>query len=586
MLIKGLKPKFWKYFYMLLLGGSIFITSSKFVNSYITPKLYWFLILILITTLVSNVFHLFLKTRDEINIIKPAWLLAFFGIALLFATSSNSLYIILVVSICLLALMGLLNNNFHLQNSNLLWIISVLGALQAVYGISQYIFSTNQYNIGIKGSFDNPAGFAVTLSLIFPFALYLSIKNCNWLKRLGITCCFIIVISILLSKSRAGILAITLSSGVLIYFETRIFEFFKRWKIKQKVVTALIIFILFSSFLYFLKKDSANGRLLIWQISWQMIKEKPLTGNGLGSFKAEYMLHQANYFTNNENNKFELLADNVKHPLNEFILVLIEFGFIGLAILLVTFFFLGRLILKSRSTYKFLVLSAILALFIFMSFSYPNQYVPVWIITFFSFALIFQNNSTIGINSNSVVPIFRILTVIVFCVAFLFIIQNIGNELQWKKTATNSLKGFTEEMLPEYEELYSTPLNRNPFFLYNYGAELNYTKKYDKSIEILNECARKFNDYDLQLLLADNYTGIKNYQKAEETLKFASDMIPNRFYPLYQLVKLYQATGQNNKAIKLANELLEKPVKIPSTTIGTIKHEMKEFLEENKENEK
>ncbi len=70
-----------------------------------------------------------------------------------------------------------------------------------------------------------------------------------------------------------------------------------------------------------------------------MVKEKPLTDNGLGSFKAKYMPYQTNYFASNENNKFELLADNVKHPLNEFILVLVEFGFIGLTILLVSFSF-------------------------------------------------------------------------------------------------------------------------------------------------------------------------------------------------------------------------------------------------------
>ena len=29
MLIKGLKPKFWKYFYMLLLGGSITISEGE-----------------------------------------------------------------------------------------------------------------------------------------------------------------------------------------------------------------------------------------------------------------------------------------------------------------------------------------------------------------------------------------------------------------------------------------------------------------------------------------------------------------------------------------------------------------------------
>nr|WP_321486269.1 hypothetical protein [uncultured Draconibacterium sp.] len=215
-------------FNILLLGGGIFITSSKFVNTYLKPKLHWFLILLIIATLVNNLVQLLKRNHTEINIIKPAWLTAFLGLVFSFAINSGSLYSIMLASICLLAFWGFPNNSkFHLQNSNLLLIISVLGVLQAAYGISQYIFSTNQYNIGIKGSFDNPAGFAATLSLIFPFALYLSIKNSNWIKRLSIISCLIIVISILLSKSKAGILAIALSSVVLIYFETRVFEYFK-----------------------------------------------------------------------------------------------------------------------------------------------------------------------------------------------------------------------------------------------------------------------------------------------------------------------------------------------------------------------
>ena len=62
-------------------------------------------------------------------------------------------------------------------------------------------------------------------------------------------------------------------------------------------------------------------------------------------------------------------------------------------------------------------------------------------------------------------------------------------------------------------------------------------------------------------------------------------MIPNRFYPLYQLVKLYQTAGQQNKAIEYANKILVKPIKIPSTTISAMLREMKELTEENYRNE-
>ena len=81
--------------------------------------------------------------------------------------------------------------------------------------------------------------------------------------------------------------------------------------------------------LYSQKKDYANGRLLIWNVSVEMIKDKPLFGLGHDTFQAKYMNYQAEYFRNNPNSRYKLLADNVKHPFNEFIKVAVEFGIVS-----------------------------------------------------------------------------------------------------------------------------------------------------------------------------------------------------------------------------------------------------------------
>lgn len=65
-----------------------------------------------------------------------------------------------------------------------------------------------------------------------------------------------------------------------------------------------------------------------------MIKDKPIWGHGYGAFQAKYMDCQAEYFKNITNSKFELLADNIKHPFNEFVKVAVEFGMTGLVIVL------------------------------------------------------------------------------------------------------------------------------------------------------------------------------------------------------------------------------------------------------------
>jgi O-antigen polymerase len=125
-----------------------------------------------------------------------------------------------------------------------------------------------------------------------------------------------------------------------------------------------------------------------------------------------------------------------------------------------------------------------------------------------------------------------------------------------------------------------TPLKRNPYFLYNFGAELNFAGKLEKSIAILDECEKRFSDYDLQMLMADNYYRKGDPEKAIRTYQHASNMIPCRFIPIYRLLEIYRKTGQKDMAVKYANEIINKKIKIPSITVSLIKSEAGEFINE------
>jgi hypothetical protein len=56
-------------------------------------------------------------------------------------------------------------------------------------------------------------------------------------------------------------------------------------------------------------------------------------------------------------------------------------------------------------------------------------------------------------------------------------------------------------------------------------------------------------------------------------------MSPARFYPLYLLAKLYDESGQKEKAVALAKEVIKKEVKIESTAIKEIREEMRKIME-------
>ena len=78
-------------------------------------------------------------------------------------------------------------------------------------------------------------------------------------------------------------------------------------------------------------------------------------------------------------------------------------------------------------------------------------------------------------------------------------------------------------------------------------------------------------DIDTELLLADNYKQLNQYEDSEKCLKKASYMIPNRFIPLYNLLLLYEIKKDSINAKKVANEILNKQIKVDSYKVRQMK---------------
>jgi O-antigen ligase len=88
---------------------------------------------------------------------------------------------------------------------------------------------------------------------------------------------FVIVIAVILSQSRAGIMSIAFICFILLNMKF----FHKRW-VKY---LSLLCFALLLSGCYWMKKDSADGRLLIWRCSVSMVKDAPWLGHGISIFR-------------------------------------------------------------------------------------------------------------------------------------------------------------------------------------------------------------------------------------------------------------------------------------------------------------
>lgn len=555
-------------FAFLCLSTTTF-SCNIFVESEIISKHYTFIIGSILFCLVT----LFSIKKTTIYIDSATISICIFIFILLTriffsSTITNNTYTLLIIAFIILyfSLKITLRLYPHYLKSDIIIIFSCI--TQAIYGLTQYIglLQTNSI-FPIIGSFDNPAGFAACLAAGFPFCL-LFIQKSGWKFYLGITSAFIIGLNIILSGSRAGIIAITSIS--IIYLGT---QYHKQLKKYYKYISFTFIILIVGLFLF--KKDSALGRILIWNNSFDMILEKPILGHGANTFMSHYMLYQANYFNKNPNNRYVELADNILHPFNEYILLSVEYGIIELLLISI----IAIIIIKSTKQINTFHL-CLLSIGIFACFSYPLRYPFTMILLAHSLANL--KTKTIFISHLKFSGKIIILIILIFLCTFSF--RDIKFEKEWKILTRQTITKNSKTLLSEYARLYSD-WNGNPMFLYNYGAVLNMSKKYKSSNNVMIKCTKYLNDYDVQMLIADNYYNMKQWNMANKHYIIANHMIPNRFMPLYKRMLLYTATGNEYSAFCIAQIIINKPVKIPSGTINKIKAEARKVIDRVRQEE-
>lgn len=452
--------------------------------------------------------------------------------------------------------------------------MSMLGCIQAIYGLWQYFsWSFSHSIVNVTGTFDNPAGFAACLCAGLPFVVFLIIHRNKYIRYAGWLAGGVMVLAVFLSHSRSGMVSVI---AVCVMYLCGRFVHGRLWRYLLSV--SMIGLLIIGS--YWLKKDSADGRLLIWRCGLEMVKDAPWTGHGIGSFEAKYMDYQADYFKEyGSQNRYAMLADNVKQPFNEYLGVLINFGIVGLALLLGIMWALVYCYRQNPTQEKKIALYALLSIGVFSFFSYPFTYPFTWMVTFlavFMLTVDYLKQIKIGTWGRNIM---YTATMMCFFWGLFKLGERTQSERSWQEASVLALCRSYDEALPYYVSL-KHQFKDNPYFLYNYAAVLTEIKEYEKALEVALECRKYWADYDLELMIGENYQEQKDFISAEKYYKNASMMCPSRFTPLYQLFKLYKQFGENIRAYETAEMIINKPVKINSMTIRMMKREIeKEILQ-------
>jgi len=234
--------------------------------------------------------------------------------------------------------------------------------------------------------------------------------------------------------------------------------------------------------------------------------------------------------------------------------------------------------------------AVILSIVVFGLFSYPLQILPIKICLFIAVAIavgalnlkgpeiIKQSSSSYNSRKFALKSILS-----VGCFGVLWLTASYMQQVKvaytdWKYAFDTYNMGIYNDCLTDYKKAYPI-LKTNGDFLTNYGKALSMADKHIEAIEMLQQAVKYYPNTVVCTTLGDSYKKIGQTELAEKAYNHSYNMNPSRFYPKYLLVKLYNDSGQNRKAIKMAKELLKKEVKIESTAIQEIKEEMKKIIE-------
>ena len=415
---------------------------------------------------------------------------------------------------------------------------------------------------GECGTFDTPAGLALSLCIAIPLAVHQTLHADKRSSRLLYgAATLLFVATLLLTRSRTGMICLALYG---IIYLTRML---KQHILNQRIRNSLLIgvsAILLTGTLFFVsshKTASTSGRAFILQRSMELIMEHPFVGHGHGSFEREYMLRQARFFKVHPNDVHTDLADDMHHPLNEFIYLWINYGFVA-PVALLTALMLPLL----RLRHHLLLQLTVLALLVFSCFSYPFHYPIAWLIAGGTLLYTFWK-SVLRWSSHVAFPCVLLLASVV---TFALTLNDAVHEHLWYRAYRHSFRH--KSALAEYEQVHSY-FRQNPYFLYNYAIASFMHKDLDRAEHLLGECARFRNSYNQELLHGDVCLRRENYTEAIVHYQTASHMCPVRFAPLEGLCKVYQATGDEVRRKEMATRIANKKVKVNSSAVQRIKRQ-------------
>lgn len=445
--------------------------------------------------------------------------------------------------------------------------IVLFACYEAMVGAGQLMSGNGRHHIFVlTGTFQNPGPYSAYLMIAGVIALCCLQRDFSHYhfslarraialgyKKLYQSSLFIFHILILLpllmlpaTWSRAAFVGLGVCA--LWLFRDRYKKY--RWLVWGALAVVAVAF-------YFIKRGSADGRSLIWMASLTSWCHDMWLGVGVGGFRHACAEGIAEMWRDSHDASMFASAGVTDYAYNALVKVLVEQGLVGAMMwIIVTVVAMWRLYMSSRTLFF-----AMASMLVFAMFSYPFELLPYRIIAVMVFAWSeSREKSTLCLHINKFICTFVSLVITAFS---LFMNVEVTERIEQDKDA-NLFSGMRNSaFLTDYNELLPYESD-NPQYLFDFAKTLREEKRYEDSNAILRRGTLVSADPMFYIIMGNNYRDEQLYDMAREAYEKAYAIMPNRLYPLYQLMMMYDETGNKKAATNMAKRIKHSYVKIES----------------------
>jgi len=400
-----------------------------------------------------------------------------------------------------------------------IFIISLF--FESLYTLIDFV-SINDSFTGISKN-RNISSSSLVLKLIF--LIYVIDNSTSFYRKLFLKALEIIaLLAVIVLQSRFGIISI-----FGIYFLYLMLMKSSRKMIVLSILISTVFFLYFNNnnfqnkieknytFQNLSEDNSVKQRLSFYKLSINLFKQKPIVGNGLGSWKYKSIESKSSKTSS-------VFIPYYSH--NDFLQILMEAGLVGLFIYLAFFLLVLKTLFKNRDSKSFIPL--IIALIL--------------------------------VTANSLInfPIHRTQEYIPFIICCSFILRKKEFEIKGKKS--NMLPVVIILLIPslvlsnyEYRSLKFQGKLMKDYESNNFSLSLNEIKKINYQLPNLAS-----NVVPISTYLSRYYFNEKEYYESIRLLNYSLDL--NKFDLMSNelMLKSYIFTNQNYKAYNLAKDLIDR----------------------------